>query len=147
MANSRITYSTKFYLYQYQYNTADEDFEDLPFSWDEDGLLSQTITVDTRLNLWDKEQNLKFTATLPPLDQKQSLQSNIKTGPLTSLLTLSRKETKDGVTGETKWQWEPLIWQELFSLDKILTIKQIFNYDIEGNQWQKESDRFRPLLL
>lgn len=66
MANSKITYNTKFYLYQYKYNSADEGFETLDFIWDDEGVITNSLTVDTRVKFWDKEQYLKLSAILPP---------------------------------------------------------------------------------
>lgn len=137
---TRISYDTGIFLYQYIYDPEQGEYKAVEPRWDLEGVQKNSMTLDLRYQLNKKTQSLKLTSVLPPLLQKQTAAASFATGPLNTLLTISRREEENSQE-ELYWAWDPLIWQEkltLFEGGKVLDLlglDQGFQYDMENKTW------------
>ena len=148
---TRISYDTGIYLYQFLYNTDQGVFESKAPRWDLEGVQKNSVTLDLRYLQNQKTQSLKITSVLPPLLQKQTAAASFSTGPLNTMLTISRREEVNSQE-ELFWTWDPLIWQEKLTLFEggdvldLFGLDQGFKYDMENREWINSETSLKLLL-
>jgi hypothetical protein len=127
-------------------------FETLAPRWDEEGVQKNSFIFDLQYLQNKRTQSIKITSILPPLLQKQTAAASFFTGPLNTLLTISRQETEN-TQDEILWIWDPLVWQEKLTLFEggeildLLSFDQGFKYDMDEREWISSESNLKILLL
>jgi hypothetical protein len=124
---SYLSYDLDATLYQREYDSSAETFEDYWISWDDDYISTHKASADIDFNLSFFNASLLFSTTLPPTDVEQSI------GPSVSLNFFNWTNSADleVIYSDGEWSLDPFSYSSTYTPTDKITLSESLTYSFE----------------
>jgi len=111
-SDSYISYEIESELYAYTYDQDDEKFESAYLQWDEESIQTHRSSLGIIYDIWNSQQKLILSYTMPPDLQKVNSSVEITTGPLRSTVEydIDEEESDEWTQGPLQIAEDLSIW-------------------------------------